>query len=121
MEKLENSNQAFYADIRNIIIEARNNAVRGVEYTRMMMYWHLGERIFIEEQRGQDRAAYGEQMIKNLSGKIEREFGSGFSYTQLTRARKFYRLYPADKEVRPQLNWSQYRMLISIEDDCKRE
>jgi len=121
MNEPENVNQLFYADIRAIIIEARANAVHGLEYTRMMMYWHLGERIFLEEQRGQDRAAYGEYLIKNLAVQIEKEFGSGFSYTQLTRARKFYRLYPNANEVRPQLNWSQYRLLISIDDDYKRE
>ena len=89
MGEMKNINQTFYTDIREIIISARENAIRGVEYMRLMMYWRLGERIFIEEQRGQDRAAYGGYLIKNLAAKIEAEFGSGFSYTQLTRARKF--------------------------------
>ena len=87
----------------------------------MMMYWHLGERIFVEEQRGQDRAEYGEYLIRDISKELENEFGSGFTYTQLTRARKFYRLYPNVDDVRPQLNWSQYRMLIAIDNDSKRE
>ncbi|MDR1487839.1 MAG: hypothetical protein LBT62_07620 [Deltaproteobacteria bacterium] len=39
-------NRVFYADMRNIIMEARENAVRGVEYARLTMYRHLGERIF---------------------------------------------------------------------------
>ena len=121
MGEMKNINQTFYTDIREIIISARENAIRGVEYMRLMMYWRLGERIFIEEQRGQDRAAYGGYLIKNLAAKIEAEFGSGFSYTQLTRARKFYRLYPTVSKVHPQLNWSQYRQLIRIDDDYKRE
>jgi len=121
MSDLKSENSAFYADIKAIILNSRNNAVRSVEYTRLMMYWHLGERIFVEEQCEQDRAEYGEQLIKNLAKDLESEFGSGFSYTQLTRARKFYRLYPNSKEVRPQLNWSQYRLLIAIDDDYKRE
>ncbi len=121
MREIDGINKTFYADIRKIIIDARSNAVHSVEFMRMMMYWHLGERIFIEEQRGQDRAAYGEYLIKNLARQIEAEFGSGFSYTQLTRARKFYRLYPTTREVHPQLNWSQYRQLIGIDDDYKRE
>ena len=112
---------SFYNDIREIILSARSNAVRSVEFTRMMMYWHLGERIFIEEQCGQDRAGYGEYLIRDLSKELENEFGSGFSYTQLTRARKFYRVYPNVNDVRPQLNWSQYRQLIAIDDDYKRE
>ncbi|GHU10042.1 DUF1016 domain-containing protein [Spirochaetia bacterium] len=121
MNDPQKSNAEFYNDISNIIINARDNAIHGVEYTRMMMYWQLGSRIFVEEQLGQDRAEYGEFLIKNLAERLETEFGSGFSYTQLTRARKFYQLYPNVSDVRPQLNWSQYRQLISIKDDYKRE
>lgn len=107
--------------MREIILVARNNAVRSVEFNRMMMYWHLGERIFVEEQRGKDRAEYGEYLIRDLSKDLEAEFGSGFSMRQLERARKFYRTYPTVASLRPQLNWSQYRLLISIDDDYKRE
>ena len=121
MDDLQFKSTAFYNDMREIILSARSNAVRSVEFTRVMMYWHLGERIFVEEQRGQDRAEYGENLIRNLSAELENEFGSGFSYTQLTRARKFYRVYPSTSDVRPQLNWSQYRQLIAIDDGYKRE
>jgi predicted nuclease of restriction endonuclease-like (RecB) superfamily len=118
---LQAAHTVFYNDIREIVLGARSDAVRSVEFTRLMMYWRLGERIFLEEQRGQDRAEYGEYLIRDLSKELEAEFGSGFSYTQLTRARKFYRIYPSASEVRPQLNWSQYRRLIAIDDDYKRE
>jgi predicted nuclease of restriction endonuclease-like (RecB) superfamily len=121
MSDLRTTHAAFYTDMRAIIINARDNAVRGVEFERVMMYWRLGERVFVEEQRGQERAGYGEYLIKNLSKDLESEFGSGFTYTHLTRARKFYRLYPNVTDVRPQLNWSQYRQLISISDVYKRE
>ena len=121
MSDLQTTSTAFYNDMRGIIINARDNAVRSVEYTRLIMYWHLGERIFVEEQRSQDRAEYGENLICNLSEKLESEFGSGFSARQLERARKFYRFYPNAAEVRSQLNWFQYRLLIGIDDDYKRE
>jgi len=121
MKDLQLINATFYEDIRSIIIGARNNAVWSVEYERVLMYWRLGERIFVEEQGGQERAEYGEYLIKNLSRELEAEFGSGFSYTQLTRARKFFRLYPEITKVRKQLNWSQYRQLIAIDDENKRE
>ena len=60
MDELQIQNIDFYSDMPEIILSARSNAVRSVEFTRVMMYWHLGERIFLEEQRGQDRAEYGE-------------------------------------------------------------
>ncbi|MCL1874903.1 MAG: PDDEXK nuclease domain-containing protein [Synergistaceae bacterium] len=121
MNELQLINANFLSDMRNIILEARNNAIRSVEYTRMMMYWHLGERIFVEEQRGQDRAGYGEYLINNLAKELEKEFRSGFSVRQLELCRQFYRTYPNVNEVRTQLNWTQYRLLTRIDNDYKRE
>ena len=111
----------FYTDIRNIILEARTNAIRSIDFHRVRMYWYLGERIFIEEQKGKDRATYGEYLIKNLANELENEFGSGFSARQLERARRFYRTFPIASALRTQLNWMQYKLLIAIEDNSKRE
>ncbi len=108
-------------DVREIIEQARNNAVRSVDFCRVQMYWQLGQRIFEEEQQGQDRAEYGAYIIKNLAKDLEVEYGSGFGVRQLERARQFYKVYPIASTVRSQLNWSQYRMLIQIEDPDKRE
>jgi len=111
----------FYNEVRNIIINAQTAAVRSVDFQRVMMYWQLGERIFVEEQRGEDRAKYGEYLINNLSETLKKEFGSGFSYRQLAYCRKFYKVYPIVNAVRAELNWYQYRLLVSIDDDYKRE
>ena len=121
MNELASTNPGFLEDMRNIIIEARSNAVRSVEYARMMMYWRLGERIFVEEQRGQERAEYGTYLTKGIAIHLEAEFGSGFSIRQLELCRQFYRTYPNSNEIRPQLNWSQYKLLIRIGDEYKRE
>jgi sulfur relay (sulfurtransferase) DsrC/TusE family protein len=106
---------SFYNDIRNIILSAQNNAIRSVDFQRVLMYWHLGERIFLEEQQGKDRAEYGEHLIKNISKQLENEFGSGFSYRQLAYCRQFYRLYPIVNAVRSQFVARQKRILL--EDD----
>jgi|GEM_PF-856945 len=111
----------FYDDIKNIITSAQTAAVRSVDRHRVIMYWQLGERIFTEEQRGENRATYGEYLLRNISKRLEEEFGSGFSYRQLAYCRKFYRLYPIVNAVRSQLNWYQYRLLTRIDDDYKRE
>jgi len=111
----------FVSEVRQIIDDARNNAVRSVDFCRVQMYWNIGRRIFEEEQQGKDRAEYGTYLIKNLADNLEPEYGSGFSYRQLYRARQFYRLYPIVSALRTQLNWSQYKQLISIDDADKRE
>lgn len=113
--------EQFVSDIRNIIITARTTAIRSVDFERVKMYWKLGERIFIEEQKGQDRAEYGAYLLQNVALEIEKEFGSGFSVRQLERARRFYRTYPIATALRTQLNWYQYRLLIQIDDKDKRE
>ena len=113
--------EVFFSEVRRIIEESRNNAVRSVDYCRVQMYWNIGRRIFEEEQQGKDRAEYGTYLIKNLADDLEPEYGSGFTIRQLERARQFYRLYPIASAVRTQLNWSQYKQLISIPDPDKRE
>ena len=113
--------EIFISDIRTIILSARESAIRSVDTVRVQMYWKLGERIFIEEQKGQDRAEYGAYLLQNVPLEIEKEFGSGFSVRQLERARQFYRTYPIATALRTQLNWYQYRLLIQIDDKDKRE
>lgn len=121
MNKMATPNDKFLSDIRNIIDTARTQAVRSVDFCRVQMYWHMGKRIFEEEQQGKERADYGTYLIKNLAKQLEPEYGSGFSVRQLERSRQFYRLYPIASTVRSQLNWSQYKMLISIDNPDKRE
>lgn len=123
-QKIDNTTivrQEFVTDIRQIINDARANAVRSVDFCRVQMYWHLGKRILEEEQQGKARADYGTYLIRNLAKAIEPEYGSGFGVRQLERARLFYRTYPIASTLRSQLNWSQYKMLISIADPEKRE
>ena len=112
---------ALYQDIRQIIETSRSNAVRSVDFCRVQMYWQLGCRIFEEEQQGKERADYGTYLLQNLAKRLEPEFGSGFSYRQLKFCRQFYRTYPNRNTLRSQLNWSQYRRLIQIDDPNKRE
>ncbi len=111
----------LYLDVKTIIEEARANAVRSVDYNRVLMYWKTGRRVFEEEQQGKDRADYGAYLIAGLAQRLEPEYGTGFTKRQLERARQFYRTYPNASALRPQFNWTQYKLLISISDPEKRE
>lgn len=113
--------EKFFSEVRKIIEESRNNAVRSVDYCRVQMYWNIGRRIFEEEQQGKERAEYGTYLIKNLADDLEPEYGSGFSKRQLELSRQFYRTYPIANTLYSQLNWSQYKLLIAIPDVDKRE
>lgn len=120
-ETLKNIRSSFVEDVKGIINTARQTAVRSVDFCRVQMYWNIGKRIFEEEQQGKERADYGSYLIKNLASTLEPNYGTGFGVRQLEQSRKFYRIYPIANALRSQLNWTQYRLLIQIEDPYKRE
>lgn len=114
-------NQSIIADIKTIIAQSKDKAIRAVDHERTLMYWHIGKRIFEEEQDGKDRADYGTFLIKYLSEQLQPEFGSGFSYRQLNWYRQFYRIFPIVSALRTQLSWTQYKLLLSVDNEDKRE
>lgn len=107
-------------DIQAIISQARENVVRSVNFERVVMYWKIGERIFLEEQEGKQRADYGSALIKSLAEVLEPEYGSGFSSRQLERFRQFYRTFPNASALRTHFSWTHYKLMISIDNEDKR-
>lgn len=116
-----NLSQNLIHEIKSLIARAKEVAIRSVDHHRTVMYWHIGERIFNEEQQGKDRADYGNYLIKYLSEQLQPEYGSGFSVRQLERYRQFYRTFPIASTLRTQLSWSHYKLLLSIGNEDKRE
>ncbi len=94
--------------------------MRSVDYQRVVMYWKIGRSIQEEEQQGKERAEYGAFLIRDLSRQLVPEYGSGFSVRILELSRQFYRTYPNANTLCSQLNWSQYRLLIAMDDADKR-
>src|SRR3990167_10374298 len=80
----------FYSRVRNIIEQARSNAYRSVNFIMVEAYWNVGRLIVEEEQKGKKRADYGEHLILSLAEKLTREFGEGYSLTNLKYFRQFY-------------------------------
>jgi predicted nuclease of restriction endonuclease-like (RecB) superfamily len=116
-----NLSQNLIHEIKSLIAQAKEGAIRSVDHHRTVMYWHIGERIFNEEQQGKDRADYGNYLIKYLSEQLQPEYGSGFSVRQLERYRQFYRMFPIASSLRTQLSWTHYKLLLSITNEDKRE
>lgn len=109
------------SQIQSIIQNAQERAVRSVNFERVLMYWQIGQVIFEEEQEGKDRADYGTFLIKSISEQLQPQFGSGFSVRQLELCRQFYTIFQNTNALRSQLNWTQYRLLIRIDNRQKRE
>ena len=113
--------ESIIYDIKSIITKSKDNAIRAVDHQRTLMYWHIGKRIFEEEQEGKDRADYGTYLIKYLSKQLQPEFGSGFSSRQLYLYRQFYCTFPIVRTLCAQLSWSQYRLLLRFDNQDKIE
>ncbi len=121
MEEQKLVNTTILNDLVSIIETSKENAIRSVDFHRVVMYWNIGKRVFEEEQQGKDRAEYGKYLMKYLSEKLQKIYGSAFSYRQLNWYRQFYRTFPIVSALRTQLNWTQYKMLLSIDNEDKRE
>jgi len=121
MNSIAKINKKLIEDIKLIIQSSQSNAIRSINFERVLLYWKIGERIFVEEQKEKDRAEYGKRLIKNLSIELEHLFGSAYSYRQLYLFLQFYKTFPIVNTVCSQLNWSQYKLLIRITDKDKRD
>ena len=121
MDEFKIVKEGFIGEIKGIIDKARERAVRSVNFSRVQMYWNIGRRIFEEEQHGKARAEYGSYLIKRLAERLEPEYGSGFGVRQLNLCRQFFITYPIVHALRSQLNWTQYKLLIAISNEDKRE
>jgi predicted nuclease of restriction endonuclease-like (RecB) superfamily len=64
-----------YSDVRAGIVEllnaARTASVRSVNALMTATYWEIGRRIVESEQEGQERAEYGEALIRQLASDLE--------------------------------------------------
>ncbi len=88
---------AVHGDIVTLLEAARRAASRSVNAVMTATYWAVGRRIVEGEQGGQERAAYGEALIKQLGGDLSRQFGRGFGWRNLAQMRAFYLTWPADR------------------------
>ncbi len=118
---LETENKELLHKIISLIEKTRESAIRSVDFHRVQLNWHIGRYIFEEEQNGAERAEYGKFLMKFLSKNLEPFYGTSYSVRQLERFRQFYKTFPIASALRTQLNWTQYKLLISLNDTDKKE
>ncbi len=108
-------------EIKKIIIRARYDAFTAVNTEMLKAYFEIGKKIIEEEQKGKNRAGYGQNLLEILSGELISEFGKGFDPSNLRRMRRFYLIYRKWETVSPKLTWSHYCEFIKIDDETKRK
>jgi predicted nuclease of restriction endonuclease-like (RecB) superfamily len=123
--------EPLYERISAILTAARANVARTVNTEMVRAYWLIGREIVEEEQAGQARAAYGGDVIAQISSRLQSAFGKGFTATNIRQMRHFYLAYPLLLEgdqiqqtvsvesettgrLHPNISWSQYQLLTRI-------
>ena len=112
--------QEMIAQIREIMYGARRNLAQQVNNQQLLAYWNIGRIIVEHEQDSNERATYGKQTIKQISRVLSKEFGKGFSRSNLQNMRAFYLAYPNCQTLSGKLSWSHYCELLIISDPDRR-
>ncbi len=112
----------FYNKIVELLKNARNKVVQTVNTTMVYTYFEIGRLIIEEEQRGKKRADYGQKILKGLSKRLIKDFGKGFSETNLKQMRQFYLTYSKSQTLSDHftLSWSHYLFLMRIGNEDER-
>ena len=107
-------------EIKTVLDTARNNVARQVNNELLNTYWNIGRIICEYEQSDSARADYGKQTLRALSKELTKEFGKGFSVSNIQFMRRFYQTYQIQQTASVKLSWSHYCELLSISDTDKR-
>lgn len=108
----------YIDEIKVILATAREKTYLAINSAMVEAYWLIGKRIVEQEQHGEDRAKYGEGILKELSRSLTIEFGKGFSYPNLRNFRQFYLTYRDSEDcytLCSKLTWSHNRLIMRVE------
>ena len=108
----------LFAEIRQILINARKTAYKAVNFAMVTAYWNIGRLIVEDEQQGNTRAEYGKAVLADLSVRLTEEFGKGFTEANLRNMRQFYLFFPNCYALRSELTWTHYRLLIRVQNEA---
>ena len=111
--------QQFYEQIKRILSEARNKVYQTANFAMVEAYWNIGKSI-VEQQGGEEKAEYGVRLIAELSKQMSTDFGKGFTVANLKNMRQFYLTFPKSYALRSELSWTQYRLLMRVENKNAR-
>ena len=107
----------YYNEIKEQLI---NNEItkRVKDYSKnkcdLETYYSVGK-LLVEAQGGEERAKYGDKLIKEYSIKLTEELGKGYSIRSLKYMRQFY-IFQKRQPMVAQISWTHYTILLSIKD-----
>lgn len=101
---------SLFQKSKELIDNARSNMGQMANAITVITSFLLGHYIIEQEQRGQERAKYGLKVIDSLSAYLTKEYGRGFSRSNVAGMRQFFKL-----------SWTHYQVLMRIEDKDERD
>ena len=108
-KKYNDEDNMLVNDLRSIVSKARSKAFAAVNYSLVERNWRIGQRIVEQEQNGTSRAEYGKHVIEVASAALTKEFGKGFSYTNIANYKRFY------------LTFSDLQILQTVSEEFKKQ
>lgn len=112
----EIKNEIIISEIREILITARDNVSKAINNELLVAYWNIGKIIIGYEQEGDEKAKYGQSILKILSKELTTELGKGFSVSNMQYMRRFFITYPKQQTLSVKLSWSHYCELLNVSD-----
>ena len=114
----------YYKEIKNLIEEKEvNDKVRYLESNKetIKTYYEIG-RLLIKAQGGEEKAKYGDGLIKKWSEKLTKEYGNGYKIANLKNMRKFHIMFRKSYTACSQsnLSWSHYKYLLKFDNENER-
>lgn len=113
---------SIVTDVKQLIEQSRHKVALAINAELTLLYWNVGRRINLDVL-GNERAEYGQQVVKSLAGQLTEEYGKGWGEKQLRQCMQFAVVFPDEQIVyalRRQLSWTHLRMLIYMDDPLKR-
>jgi predicted nuclease of restriction endonuclease-like (RecB) superfamily len=111
---------SIVSQIKELLAEARSVIAHEINSAHLKTYWEIGRIIVEYEQKGNVKAEYGKKLLPEISKRLTRELGPGFSRSNLQNMRHFYLEYPICQTLSGKLSWSHYCELLIISDKDKR-
>jgi len=112
--------ESMISQIRQILTDSRSHIAREVNSTLLKTYWEIGKVIVENEQKNNERAEYGKSTLRELSRRLTKEVGKGFSVSNIYNMRLFYLTYQKFQSVTGKLTWTHYCELLTISDQDRR-
>lgn len=119
MEEITKSKEEYgilLSTIGQLLDTARQHVATAVNTVLVNTYWQVGRYIVEFEQDGNNRAKYGEGLIKRLSQDLTLRYGKGFSKSNIIYMRKFFCAFPKSETLSHLLTWSHYFEILKTDD-----